>query len=191
VAVRRPLADDEDMRSVIATLAAVGLLYVPLAAAELDPSRLALAQADVPPGYRFDERTSGVRSNAVESNGKVEVRRLLARTGRTTGYEAEFDKGELRIESRIDVFRQVGGSRKFFDWFVVEMRKAGVLGLTRSRVRIGAGGWTYTGRASSAFTLVVWRYDRVFGGVVATGLSKAQTLALARVQQRRMAAALR
>jgi len=188
--VQRSVTDHEDVRSVIATVAAVALLCVPLAAAELDPSRLALAQADVPPGYRLDERTSGVRSNAMESKGKAEVQRLLARTGRTTGYEAEFDKRELRIESRIDVFRRAGGARIFLDWFEVEMRKAGVLGLTRSRARIGAGGWTYAGRAPSAFTLVVWRYDRVFGGVVATGLSKAQVFALARVQQRRMAAAL-
>jgi hypothetical protein len=169
----------------------LALVLAPVGAAEIDAGRLVLRQSDVPPGFRLDARQSGVRTNAAESRSGVAARRLIARSGRTTGYEVEFDRQELVIDARVDLFRRASGARMFLDWIEAEYRKAGVLGLVPTRAAIGAGGWVYAGRRGSAFVLVVWRYDRAFAGVVATGLSKPRTLALARTQQRRIAAALR
>lgn len=180
------------MRIAVAAALVSALLAAPYAAAEVDPSRLVLRQADVPSGYRLDGRTSGVRTNESESRAGAEARRLIARSARTTGYETEFDgQGGFAIESRADLFRGARGARMFLDWLDAEMRKAGIAGVVRTRVGVGSGGWLYTGRTTAAFVLIAWRHDRVFAGVVATGLSKARVVALARVQQRRIASALR
>lgn len=77
-----------------------------------------------------------------------------------------------------------------FDFFVHEVRKNGVKGLVQRRVRLGAEGWIYHGRSPIAITAVAWRHKRVFAGVATVGISRERTLALARVQQRRVAAAL-
>ena len=178
------------MRLGVAIGAAIALLVAPLAAAQVDPGRLVLRGSDVPSGFRLDSGVSGVRTNAMESRAPV-VRRLIARSGRTTGYQSRFDNEKRAIRSRADLFRRPGGARLFLEFFDEEMRKGGIAGLVRLRVRVGAGGWLYTGRSVAAFVLVVWRHDRVFGGLMTTGLSRARTIALARAQQRRIAAALR
>ena len=179
------------MRYVAATVLALAIVGTPVAAAEPDPSRLALRQADVPSGFRVDARHTGIRTNSSQIGQYPQARDLFARSGRTTGYEIQFDKGDLMIGARVDVFRTKTGARIFFDWYVSEVRKAGVKGLVRTRVRIGAGGWLYQSPHTAVFALVLWRHDRVSSGVVATGLSSQRAVALARLQQRRIAAGLR
>ena len=68
---------------------------------------------------------------------------------------------------------------------------SGIRSMRRSRLRIGSEGWVY-GEASSSSTLsfIVWRYDRIYAGVAAWGVTKARAIAMARAQQRRIAAAL-
>jgi hypothetical protein len=179
------------MRLALAAVTAAALVCVSYAGAEVVPKSLVLSQADLPAGFRLDPGGTGVRSNAAESKGHTEVSRMFARSGRVTGYEAQFDRGRSTIESRVDLFRRAAGAQVLFDWFVREVKIAGISGLERSRSDVGSEGWVYTSPSRGTFTLVVWRYDRVFAGVVARGVSRERTLALARVQQRRIAAALR
>jgi hypothetical protein len=161
--------------------------------ADLDPRSLVLRQTDVPAGFQPDRNGSGVRSNAEESAGQPEVRRIIARSGRITGYKAVFDKtAAAQLESSAAVHRKPAGASLLFDWLDRQVRNSGLSGLRRAPVRIGAAGWVYTGPSPSAFVIVLWRYDRVFAGVVTRGgLTRARTIALARAQQRRIAAALR
>ena len=167
------------------------LLALPASAGEVDPRTLALRQADVPAGYRLDPDGSGPRTNESEAKSDRRLAGLFRRWGRITGYETEYDRQEATITSRADLYRSSEGARLVMAWFVAEAKKSGIKGLRRSPARIGAEGWLYGAKpASSAFNLVVWRHDRVFAGVVSLGVAQAPTLALARVQQRRIAAAL-
>ena len=77
-----------------------------------------------------------------------------------------------------------------FDYIEHEMKLAGINGLRREAAGIGTESRVYWA-GQRGFTLVAWRYDRVFAGIVGLGLTRSQALALARVQQRRIAAALR
>ena len=116
---------------------------------------------------------------------------MFARSGRLTGYEVAYDRDGAGIEARADVFRRALGARILFEWYDRELSKSGLRGLRRAAIRVGTAGWVYSGPNPSPFTLVVWRYDRVFAGVVTFGLTRTRTIALARAQQRRMAAVLR
>ena len=69
------------------------------------------------------------------------------------------------------------------------MRKSGIRGLHRSRLTIGDEGWLYGDRKGDVITFVVWRTGRVFSAVVGAGVARPHTLSLARLQQRRIAAA--
>lgn len=178
-------------RLILAAAAAAVAAVVPLASAAPSPQELVLRQADVPAGFRLDPAESGVRSNAREIEASPQLRPLFARWNRVTGYEATFErKGDSsEISARADLFRRAAGARSLLVWFDRELRKASPVPLRRTAVPIGAGGWAYTG---TAVTLVVWRSGRVFAGVSGEGaVTKARTLALARMQQRRIAAALR
>ena len=100
-------------------------------------------------------------------------------------------KGGALIESRADLFRRPAGARLLLDWFDREVKKEGATKLTRDAVDIGAGGWFFTHReAAIGFTLVVWRHDRVVAYILALGPPTKQVIALARAQQRRIAATL-
>jgi len=168
-----------------------GVLATPAAAADLYPSALVVRQADVPSGFRLDAADSGLRANATEAMSEPRLRALFERWGRVTGYEAEFDRGMTSIVSRVDVLRSPAGARKLLDFVSLEIGKTGIKGLQRHATRIGDGGWTYRGRARTGFTIVVWTDGRVFGGVAVTDLTSDRALRYARLQQRRIAAALR
>lgn len=178
------------MRRIVLGVATALALAVPAAAATIDPATLVLSQADVPAGFRLDREGSGVRSNAAEAKNDRELGAQLRRWGRVTGYEAEFDRADATLSCRADLFTSPRGAREMFELFEREVAKAGIRGLERTRIGLGAGGWVYGGGSAAAFVVVAWRDRRVFAGVAATGLSRRQTLALARVQQRRIAAAL-
>lgn len=176
------------MRLAVAALLAV-IVAVPATAADVHPRSFALQQADVPSGFKIDRAKTGVRSNASELRQNPELAALFARVGRVTGYSAEFRRGSAFIGSRVDLVRGPAGARVLLAWYDREVRKSGVLALQRSRARVGAESWVFW-EPSTKLTLVAWRYKRVFAGVLGTDLTKEQTLALARAQQRRIAVAL-
>ncbi len=182
------------MRSLLVTTlatAAVLLLAVSASAAEVNPKTLVLQQADVPAGFQVDRDDSGLRTNEQEAKGDRRLRGLFRRWERVTGYEMEYDRREASISSRADLFRAAEGARLVLAFFVHEFEKSGIQGLRRTPLRIGAQGWLYGGKpVSSFYNVVIWRHDRTFAGIAVFGLTRRQTLALARAQQRRIAAAL-
>ena len=181
----------EDVRSVVVVLLSATVLAAPASASEVDPRKLVLSQGDVPTGFRLDRGESGVRTNELEAREYPETRALFRRWRRVTGYQAAYEGRGATIEARADLFRDTGGARNLLAWVDREFRKAGVKGLKRGRAGIGSEGWVYSGGSSSGMAAVVWRYSRVWSGVASMGLGKARVLALARLQQQRIAAALR
>jgi len=180
------------MRVLLVVVVSLLFAVVPASAAQVDPQTLVLHRADVPAGFELDRDGSGLRSNESEAKGDRRLPGLLKRWGRVTGYETEYDRREATLTSRADLFRSPEGSRLMMAYVVEDAKKSGIKGLRRSPVRIGARGWLYGGSSSAgAFNLVIWRHDRVFAGIGALGLSKEQMLALARAQQRQIAAAVR
>ena len=144
----------------------------------------------MPSGFRLDRGESGVRTNAAEAKNDPRLPTLFRRWERLTGYEVEYDRGKAMIQSRADLFRSSAGGRQLFDWYDREVKKAG-LKLRRAAAPIGAQGWIYRAEFPTAATIVVWRYGRVFAGVVGEGITAERTLVLAHAQQRRIVAALR
>ena len=180
------------MRRLVAfALAATALLAsADASGARVDPRTLVLRPGDVPSGFRLDAAESGVRPNAREAKGGVEAARIIARSGRVTGYRNVFARRSTSIESRADLCRTPDGAAALLDWFVLEMHKSGISGLRRSRVSVGVEGYVYWSREPNAFALVTWRHGRVWAGVVVLGLTKERAIALARVQERRIEAVI-
>jgi hypothetical protein len=145
----------------------------------------------VPAGFEVELVHTGVRTNREEAKDDPRGPRLFERWGRVTGYQVAFARGTAQIDSRADLLRTAPGAEMMLDFFAREVTKSGIKGLVRSRFRVGDEGWIYSGREPFAFTVVAWRYDRVFAGVVGAGVTRAKTIALARTQQQRIAAALR
>jgi hypothetical protein len=173
-------------------------LAVPASSAELDPSMLVLRQSDVPAGFRVERDESGVRANARRARDTPELKGLFARAGRVTGYEATFgriDRKTLEIylvESHVDVLRERRGAVMVLDEFDRQARvKLGrQVTLRRSPAEVGDAGWLYRGKTTKPFAIVGWRHGRVFAVVFTLNVSPEQTLALARAQERRIAAAI-
>ncbi len=180
------------MRYAIATILTAGLLAVPASAADLDPRMLVLRSTDVPAGFVLDREDTGVRTNEKEAGANRQTRALIARLGRVTGYEAEWDRDrDLEvILSRADVFRTRAGARMLLNEYATGFRTSGIKGLRRTAVRIGDEGQVYHGGADSRLTWVSWRSGRVSAIVAGWGIARSATIALARAQQRRIAAAL-
>lgn len=177
----------------LAILAAAVLVpAVPASAAQVDPSALVLARPDVPAGFRLERDESGPRTNEEESKNGREARELVVRSGRLSGYETRWSGRETTLNSRADLCRRPAGARIIFEFVVAEMRKSGIKGLRRTPAGLGNESWIYSGSESqvSGFVLVVWRYERVFAGIVGVGLTRKVALELARKQQRRIARAI-
>jgi hypothetical protein len=182
----------ERMRIALAALVAVLLsASAAAAAASPNPGTMVLRASDVPQGFVVDPAETGLRTNEREWRDEPETRRLFRRAGRVTGYESRFDRKLDSIASRVDLCRGPAGPGLLLDYFDEEMRKAGIKGLYRSRLALGDEAWLYGDRKGEVITFVVWREGRVFSGVVGNGITRARTLALARLQQRRVAAAVR
>lgn len=182
------------MRFISLAVASLALLAVPASAAQVDPAKLVLRQADVPAGFMLDGEESGVRSNALEISENPESR-VFVRRGRVTGYQAAYTQRTRdlgTISARADVFRGPGGAHELLVWTDRALRKSGFAGQKRARLDIGSEGWIHWAGASGLnLSVVVWRQGRVFSGVMALGLTKDRTLVLARAQQRRIVAGLR
>jgi hypothetical protein len=182
------------MHIVAVVVAVLGLLAVPASAAQIDPAELVLHRADVPAGFDLDREETGLRSNELEAREHPETRKPFARWRRVTGYQTAYQRSGKRfstIEARVDVFRETDGARRLLAWVDLEYRKAGINGLKRAPASLGAGGWVFWSPTSLPYAVVIWREHRVFSGVFSFDLGRERTLALARVQQRRIAAAVR
>ena len=182
------------LASAAVAVLALALVAPPASAAQIDPAELVLREADIPVGFELNREESGIRSNGTEIKEYPEAR-VLVRWGRLTGYQAAYTRKTRKLAlvyARADVFRGTDGARNLLVWADREYRRAGMASQKRARVDIGAQGWVHWATGTGLdLSVVVWRQGRVFAGVMALGLTKDRTLALARVQQRRIAAALR
>ena len=178
------------MRVLVTTVVVGGTLAASAAASGVAPQTLVIRAADVPAGYRLDAESSGVRTNAQEAKEHPESARLFRRWGRVTGLQMIFERGERTIEARADVFRSPSGSREMLRWADRQVRLSGIRGIERENVRLGTGAFLVSA-APTGEVYVYWRYRTVWSALGGRGLAKAQVLALARVQQRRIASALR
>jgi hypothetical protein len=158
-------------------------------AVSVDPKVLVIRPSDIPAGYAVVRSESGLRTNEQEAK-TPEVGRLFRRWGRVTGYQMIFDRGERTIEARADVFRSTSGAREMLRWADRQAHLAGVPGLRRTRARIGAEGLVFVVGSPAVETYVYWRHGVVWAALGGRGMSRDQALTLARVQQRRIVAAL-
>jgi hypothetical protein len=172
------------------------LVGVALAApGPVDPQRLVLRETDVPGTYRRDSPNTLLVPNAFESRNPT-GRDRVERSGRVTGYRVTYiDPAKTQgfprsIGSQAAVFRTEAGAQLWLAEYDQDRRRDAKTapGASRTRVRLGAGGWLL---ASPGLVHVYWRYDRVFAMVTTTFVSRPRALALARVQQQRIAAAVR
>jgi hypothetical protein len=173
-----------------AALAAV-TVALPASAAEIDPRTLVLARENVPSGFRLSPGDSGLRTNALEAKQYPETRELFKRWRRITGYQAVYERGDARIVARADIFLGADGAGRLVDRIDQEFRRSGLGGLTRSRISLGGGGWLYAAPRLGGYNVVVWRYRRVAATLLGLRLPTERIVALARAQQRRIAAELR
>ena len=150
-----------------------------------------LAPSDVPAGFRIDPAETGIRTNELEAKEFPETRPLFRSWRRVIGYQASYRGDDAsRIEARADLFRSASGANELQLWAVREYRRSGVSGLMRDRAGIGTESVIFWGGGRTGHAFVLWRYGRVWAGVAGIGVGKQRTLALARKQQQRMAAAL-
>jgi hypothetical protein len=185
------------MRYAFLSLLLTALVAAPALGAGLDPSMLVLAARDAPRGFVLDRDDCGVRTNAEEAEGNAKTRALIARMGRVTGYQAQWeqepDRFPLRVLlSRADIFRGADGARMYVRFASGQFAKAGIKGLERDPARIGDQGWVLSGGgAPDGVVWVVWRSGRVAGFFAGWNFDRDTVVAFARKQQRRIAAALR
>jgi hypothetical protein len=164
-------------------------------AAGPDPSALVLRSSDVPREYALDRDESGPYPNA-RVGTSARARTLIARLGRVTGYRKRWvlrEHGSIRrvITSSADVLRGVAGARLYVKLGSTDLARSGIKGLRRSPVRIGDEAWLFHGDSDDELAWVVWRSGRVGAMLLGWGIRPSETLALARVQQRRIEAATR
>lgn len=179
------------MRALFAVSAFLLIVVTPASGAGSTPRAWRFGRVTSLRGFVLDRDASGPRTNESKASGDRRARALFKRWGRISGYQTEYKRQEATLTSRVDLFRTSRGVELFIAYIVEEAKKSGIKGLRRSPVRIGAGGWFYGGGSgSSAIGFVVWRHTRVFAGVVALGIPRTPILALARAQQRRIAAAV-
>jgi hypothetical protein len=170
-------------------LAAVLTVAVAATAAGIEPRALVLQEGDLPPHYEFQPGSSGT----VRAVGAPDA---LVRPGLKGGYYATYwgDSGSSKtIVSAAYVYRSASGSTAALAAVDRAARRNRPPSLARRPVRIGETGWLYTERTRDHGTSIVWRFGRVLAIVNCSaprGHEKL-ALALARKQQRRVAAALR
>jgi hypothetical protein len=170
---------------------AVVLAAAAVATAAIDPVTLVIRQADVPADYRLDRSETGTRTNEQEAKEFPGAGRLFRRWGRITGYQVIFERDESTIEARVDVFRSPSGPREMLRWADRQVRLSGIRGVKRVDAHIGEESFVVAIGAPWFEVYVYWRHGVVWSALGGRGLTKARALALARLQQRRIDAALR
>jgi hypothetical protein len=164
----------------------------PAGAAQVDPKGLLLRQSDLPAGFRLLPDQSGPRPNRELVSGGADHARQVQRSGRVSGYVRIWnlrtrDDAQL-ISSLADLCRTASGADVWLAWLDARARlQSAQLGHMRQRLRIGDEGWAYSDQDSAT---VGWRQGRAVALLSTWGPGLRKALALARAQQRRIAAAL-
>jgi hypothetical protein len=190
-------------RLLAVALVSAGMLdcAVVAAGAALDTRTLVLRPSDAPPGFRLDQHASHYVSNSALANGDTQLKKLIATTGRTTGYIARYDaqtSGLTRtILSLSHLLRDAKGADVFLAADDAKQRalnrqriQRGGHAYARHSLSLGDEAWMYWS-TTSRVTLVEWRLRRCVASVMTWGLSRDQTINLARAQARVMRTVMR
>ena len=161
-----------------------------------------LQPSDLPPVFsQFDG------GKLVGSDLHPGPRETMERFDRLGGWKARYrrsgssrTRGPLVVQSLVDVFPDAAGARKdldaYTDEFALTVTRSGGAAQLLESPRLGADAVAFlrsqTGSPGTSFYTIAWRYGNVTASVSADGfesrLTLAQVLALARLQQRRIAA---
>ena len=180
-----------------ATLLGAAFFVTAAGGARVDPRLLVLAGPDVPAGFHLHSGSSRYWSNTAFARGEPRLLRLVLDSGRVTGYSAVYDHrvGPLvdSIYSLSELCRTGAGAQVLFDADDVEQRRLNALRAKRGgrlyerrSVPVGDQAWLYRSTRAPRVTLVFWRAGRVVATVLTWGLSRDETVELARAQQRRI-----
>jgi hypothetical protein len=181
------------MRRCLFIAAAFALIAAPLGSAIVTrPSVLVLRKSDLPAGYTVLRANTGRLSNVDAAQGNRHLLRDFALWGRRDGYSIEYDGGiRGNIASRVDLFRGTAGAGNFLAWVAKQTPSSAGIPLVRRQSGLGDAAYVFRKDfGSSIFVIVEWRYRNVSAHVSADSVGIRRTLALARIQQRRIAAAL-
>jgi hypothetical protein len=168
-------------------------LALPAHAAEVDPQRLVLQEDDVPKGYQLDEDNTLALPNSVLRRARPEMRSIIARSGRVNGQATRYTNyGPPHwryIVSWVDVFRTPQGAKLYYDWYLQLLRREGSGSFRPAKPPVGDAGVEQSGGRKTA---IVWREGRAVAILSCQLMNGHRKLAhaLARSQQRRIAAAL-
>jgi hypothetical protein len=165
-----------------------------------DTKNLVLQASEVPAGFVLDRRNSRYWSNAAFAQLRPDLEPLLARAGRVNGYRKTYKRAvgsRIRyILSGADTHRTVAGARSYLAWIDQQQRKSnrararkGQQPYARAPVDVGEGGWVYIDGPPAYYVLVAWRQGRVVASLHTWGIGSRPTLALARLQEKRIHAA--
>ncbi len=154
---------------------------------------MVLRKSDLPSGYAILRANTGPVSNAKAAQGNRDLLARFATWRRVTGYRVEFTGGAKGgIGSSADVFRSTTGARGYLRWSAQVTPPRTGLRLVRRRAGLGDEAYVFQKDfGSTLFVVVEWRYRNVTAHVGADSVGVRGALALARVQQRRIIAALR
>jgi hypothetical protein len=165
--------------------------------AGIDSKQLVLQPADAPT-LRLERETSRYWSNAAYVRGRPQLRALVVRSRRLSGYYATYKARSAAstdtVVSGADICATASGAQALLVWIDRQLREANAARKKQGqwtggrRANIGDAGWVrWSGaRAPGEYVVVVWRQGRVFASLHASGLGLQRTLRLARLQQQRM-----
>jgi len=181
------------VRRLSAMLLAAAFLAAAAGASTVDTRLLVLQRSDVPATFQLDRHASRYWSNAALARSAPEVRKLLASSGRISGYTATYENGTPAIVSVAHLFRKGAGAHVFYAGEDAQQRalnaervKRGGHAYRHESLVLGDEASSYRSTQAPRFTLVLWRTGRVVGSLSTWGLGRDRTVALARVQQRRV-----
>ncbi len=181
------------MRRLSAILLAAAVVATAAGAATIDTRLLVLQKPDVPATFRLDRDASRYWPNAALARSAPEIRKLLTSSGRISGYTATYENGVPAIVSAAHLFRKGAGAHIFYagenaqqQALNAERVKRGVRAYRHESLVLGDEASLYRSTQAPKFTLVLWRTGRVVGSLSTWGLGRDRTVALARVQQRRV-----
>jgi hypothetical protein len=185
------------VRRLSVLLLAAAILATGASASTVDARLLVLQRPDVPAGFGVDRHGSRYWPNAAVARSAPQSRKLLVRSGRVSGYAATYENGAPAIVSTAHLFRKDGGAHVFYSAEEAEQRaldaariKRGGRAYRHERVVLGDEALMYRSTQTPKVVLVLWRSGRVVGAVTTWGFGRDRTVALAEMQQLRIAKTL-
>ena len=182
------------MRLLVVVLFAVALFPGGANAATVDPKALVLSQTDVPARYLLDRNNSMVVSRALIARSPDPAARKLVHSGFVSAYFARYTNYGRphwrHVTSGAYVFRGEAGAKRMLALTLVDARRGLAIA---QRLRLGDDAWLISIGGREPTTSVLWRYRGVTAILTCSEMTQHRTLALAlaRKQQRRIAAVLR